>query len=101
MTFSSMDSLRRSYFLNTARKAGIAFLPMSISPNARKGTTITNIVAREPPIIYDMMIENTSISGHLTAVRMIIMNDICTLLTSVVMRVTSDEDENLSIFSKE
>ena len=35
------------------------------------------------------------------ATRMIIINDICTLKMSVVMRVTRLETENLSMFSKE
>ena len=41
-----------------------------------------------------------SISGARTAARMVIMKAICTLLMSVVMRVTSEAVENLSIFSK-
>ena len=45
--------------------------------------------------------EKTNISGQRTAVRMSIIYAICTLLTSVVMRVTSDAEENLSIFSNE
>ena len=47
-----------------------------------------------------MMIAKRNISGARTAMRMHTMNAICTLLTSVVMRVTSEADENLSIFSK-
>ena len=47
-----------------------------------------------------MMTAKRNISGARTAMRMHIMNAICTLLTSVVMRVTSEAEENLSIFSK-
>lgn len=35
------------------------------------------------------------------AILIIIMKAICTLVTSVVSLVTSDEEENLSIFAKE
>ena len=48
-----------------------------------------------------MMNEKMIIRGERIAVRIIIMNAICTLLTSVVIRVTSDADENLSMFSNE
>ena len=44
---------------------------------------------------------NTSISGARMAVRMIIIYAFCTLVTSVVMRVTRDEARNLSMFSNE
>ena len=46
-----------------------------------------------------MMTAKRNISGARTAMRMHIMKDICTLLISVVMRVTSEAEENLSIFS--
>ena len=100
-TFSSMDSFMRSYFLKTARNTGIAFLPIMIRPKASTGTITTKLVASAPPMIYAMTTEKMSISGERTAMRISIINDICTLLTSVVMRVTSEEEENLSIFSKE
>ena len=45
-----------------------------------------------------MTTEKISIRGLRIAVRISIIKDICTLTTSVVRRVTSDEDENLSIF---
>ena len=48
-----------------------------------------------------MTAEKTSISGARIAIRMIIMYAICTFVTSVVRRVTSDEDENLSMFWNE
>ena len=48
-----------------------------------------------------MMNEKISISGPRMATRMIIMKDICTLTTSVVMRVTRLDTENLSMFEKE
>jgi hypothetical protein len=48
-----------------------------------------------------IMMEKTNISGLLIAVLMIIIKPICTLATSVVILVTRDADENLSMFSKE
>ena len=71
------------------------------SPKPSTGTIITNDVASEPPIIYAIMMQNIIISGARIAVRIIIMYDIWTLVISVVMRVTSEVDENLSIFSNE
>ena len=96
-TFSSMDSFSLSYFLNTLRNAGSAYLPISSRPNTSTGTTTTKVIASLPPIRNAMMIENVSISGARTAMRISIMNAICTLLISVVRRVTSDEVENLSM----
>ena len=58
-------------------------------------------VAKAPPIMYAIMMEKISIRGARTAVRMIIIYAICTLLTSVVIRVTREAEENLSMFSKE
>ena len=48
-----------------------------------------------------MMKEKISISGPRVATRMIIIKDICTFMTSVVIRVTKLETENLSMFSNE
>jgi hypothetical protein len=48
-----------------------------------------------------MVTENMNISGERTAMRMSIMNANCTLFISVVIRVTSEAFENLSMFSKE
>ena len=50
---------------------------------------------------YAITVEKMSIKGERIAVRMIIIKDICTFAISVVIRVTRDEEENLSIFSKE
>ena len=72
-TSSSMDSFMRSYFLNTARKAGIANLPIMIRPKAMTGTTITKVTARVAFILNAMNIAKASIRGALTAVLMTIM----------------------------
>ncbi len=49
----------------------------------------------------DIVMAKTSIRGERTAVRMIIIKAICTLVTSVVRRVTREEVENLSMFENE
>ena len=100
-TFSSMDSLSRSYFLNTARNAGMAFFAIRKRPNTSTGITITKVSASLPPMINAIMTANRNISGERTAMRMSIMKVICTLLISVVMRVTSEAEEKRSIFSNE
>ena len=78
---------------------GSALRTIMIRPKARNGTTTTNISASFPPMIQAITMENRNISGPRTATRIIIIKAFCTLKTSVVMRVTSDEDENLSMFS--
>ena len=72
-----------------------------ISPMLRSGMVTRKIIARRPPMAKPMMKEKISISGPRMATRMIIINDICTFTTSVVIRVTRLETENLSMFSKE
>ena len=62
--------------------------------------TITKREASAPPMIYAMTMENIIIRGARMAVLIIIMYANCTFPTSVVILVTSDEVENLSIFSK-
>ena len=96
-----MDSLSLSYFLNTALNAGIAFFATRRSPQTRNGTTTTNVRASFPPMINAIIIEKMNISGLRTAVLIIIINDICTFDTSVVSLVTSEAEENLSMFSNE
>ena len=61
----------------------------------------TKEVARAPPIIYAITKENTSIRGALTAMRMSIIYAICTFVTSVVILVTREDVENLSMLEKE
>ena len=52
-------------------------------------------------MLKDTTSENASITGARMAMRMIIWKAICTLLTSVVSRVTMLAVENLSILAKE
>ena len=79
----------------------MVFHMMKKSRNASGGMTPTKIQARLPPMTNAMITEKIIIIGLLTATRMIIMNAICTLVMSVVIRVTSEGVENLSMFSKE
>ena len=62
-------------------------------PKARKGATIRNINAIFPPMTKAMTKANSSMSGQRIAVRMIIIYAFCTLVTSVVSRVTREEVE--------
>ena len=73
----------------------------SARPMPSSGMVTRKIMARRPPITKPITNEKTSISGPRMATRMIIMKDICTLTTSVVIRVTRLDTENLSMFSKE
>ena len=52
-------------------------------------------------MVNAMMTDTTSMMGLLTAMRMIIMNAFWMLNTSVVMRVTRLDAENLSMLAKE
>ena len=70
-------------------------------PTASTGMTTTKVKASFPAMTKAMVTAKISISGQRMAVRMIIMYAICTLDTSVVSRVTSEEEEKRSIFAKE
>jgi len=54
-----------------------------------------------PPMINAITIANIITRGARIAIRIIIINAIWALATSVVIRVTRDVEENLSMFSKE
>lgn len=79
----------------------MAFFIIRNSSSDSGGMTPRNIQPRLPPMTNVITSENISISGQRTAMRIIIIKENCTLFTSVVMRVTSDGVENLSIFSNE
>ena len=87
--------------IETARNAGIALRAIISRPNMSTGTTTTKVSASLPPMMKAITMQNMNINGQRIAMRIIIMNDIWTLLTSVVIRVTSEAEENLSIFSNE
>ena len=64
--------------------------------------SVSSLVTRmTTDVINVQMSFMISISGQRMATRMIIIKDICTLMTSVVIRVTRLETENLSMFSNE
>ena len=100
-TFSCTESFSASYLRNTRRKIGVAARITSASPMPSSGMVTRKIMARRPPIAKPIINEKISISGPRMATRMIIMKDICTFTTSVVIRVTRLDTENLSMFSKE
>ena len=100
-TFSCTESFSASYLRNTWRKIGVAARTTRIRPIVSRGIVTRKIIARRPPMTKPITKEKIIISGLRIATRMIIIKDICTLKTSVVMRVTRLETENLSMFSKE
>ena len=57
-------------------------------------------MATLPPMINAMVKAKINTSGERTAMRMSIIKACCTLLMSVVRRVTSEEVENSSMLAK-
>ena len=74
---------------------------MKNKPMPSIGITTTKISASLPPMMNDMTTAKMSIRGLRIATRMSIMYAFCTLLTSVVRRVTREEEEKWSMFSNE
>ena len=101
LMFSWMDSFIASYLLNTFAKMGSTFLKMTKSPTPSTGMIARNMSAIFQLMVNAMMTDTTSMMGLLTAMRMIIMNAFWMLNTSVVMRVTRLDAENLSMLAKE
>ena len=87
--------------MNTFLKIGIANLTIIIIENSSMGIVTKNIQGNCVSMKKLIIKENISISGARIAVRIIIINDICTFPTSVVRRVTSDDELNLSILANE
>ena len=100
-TFSCIDSFRASYFLNTFLNNGIAWLITIKRPNPSTGIVRRKTSARRPPMYKAITKEKMIIRGLRKARRISIMYASCTFVTSVVILVTRDEVENLSMFSKE
>ena len=96
-----MDWLRASYFLKTLVKTFIALLIMKKKPNATIGTRAANKNPIIPPPTKVITAEKININGALTTIRIIIWKPIWMLLISVVILVTKDEAENLSILVNE
>ena len=86
--------------MNTFLNIGIAFFVINIIPNAKTGIVTKNIAGKVGLIAKLIATEKISINGLRIAVRINIINDICTLVTSVVSLVTRDEELNLSIALK-
>ena len=63
---------------NPFLKTGITVLTIKYNPIPKKGIMIKNITAIDPPIIYAIVKEKIKLSGARTAVRIIIINAICT-----------------------
>ena len=82
-------------------KNGTAFEMIRTSPPTSRGSTITKIHARRGLMTKAATMEKMNIIGLRMAILMIIMKDICTLVTSVVSLVTRLEEENLSMLEKE
>ena len=61
----------------------------------------TKVNASFPPMIKAMIMANRNITGALTAVLIVIIYAFCTLVISVVVLVTRDEVENLSMLENE
>lgn len=72
--------------------------PITITRNT---TAIRNIALRRGLMIRHMAKLNTRFSGARTATRITIINAFCTLVISVVIRVTRPGTLNLSIFENE
>ena len=70
-------------------------------PTAKTGITTRKIMASWGLILKVSTQAQISMMGQRTATRMIIMNAICTLVTSVVRRVMIPPVENLSMLEKE
>ena len=74
---------------------------MLASTTTRKTTATTNTSDNGPPMPTAMNSANTRCTGARTHMRSIIWNAFCTLVTSVVIRVTRPAVENLSMLEKE
>ena len=65
-------------------------------PSASTGSVYRNTAEMRGLMVMAMVVEKISVIGARTAMRRIIWKAFCTLLTSVVRRVTSEEELNIS-----
>ena len=93
LTFSCTELFRTSYSSNTLTKCGWAFFAMKIKAPPRSGITIRNRSAISRLIIRVMIQERITMIGARARRRILIIYAICTLVMSVVIRVTSPEVE--------
>ena len=98
---SRTERFMLSYLWNTFSKMGCVFKMTNTSTAASTGTSARNTHEMVTLTVKDMTSEKMSMNGQRIATRMIIMYAICTLVTSVVWRVTRDEVEKRSIFANE
>ena len=91
--FSCTCAFIASYFLSIALKRGNARVPMKIKNAASTGMAKANTTASSAFRRTAIMVAAMSISGERTSVRMIIIKDCCTFVTSVVRRVIRDAVE--------
>lgn len=101
LMFSRTERFMLSYLWNTRSKMGCVLKMMTTRTEASTGTSARNIHEIVTFTENDMAREKMSISGQRIATRMIIMNAICTLVTSVVWRVTRLDVENRSMLWNE
>ena len=100
-TFSWTLAFRSSYFRNTwlkMRRVTTMMVPMTTT---RKPRAMRKVRLSSTLMIMHMTKLNTRVRGERTAMRMIIMKAICTLVMSVVIRVTRPGTLNLSMLEKE
>ena len=100
-TFSCTLSFNLSYFSKEARKYFIAFVATVTSATPRKRTATRYTLANLGLIKKLIAIAKTRLAGALMHIRRSIMYAICTLFTSVVIRVIKLEELNLSILANE
>ena len=101
LTFSCTTLFNLSYVLNTFSKIGWTVLAINISKPPSIGEAIKNINATLGFIVNDMTRAQIIVIGALTAPLIIIINAICTFVTSVVSLVTILDVLNLSILKNE
>ena len=100
-TFSCTELFKASYFLKIRRKIGKAMSTIAARMMASTGTIPRKMSAIWTLIRHAMTMEKMIMSGTRTAIRIIIPNAFCTFVTSVVMRVTSEEVEKRSMSANE
>ena len=100
-TFSCTELFRASYFLKMRRKIGKATSTMAARMMARTGTIPRKMRAIWTLMRNAMTMEKTIMRGTRTAMRIIMPKAFCTLVTSVVMRVTSEDVEKRSMSANE
>ena len=99
--FSCTDLLRSSYLTNTCEKSLTVFVMMKKRAHPRKTMATMKMMLIFQLMNTHMKMLKMRLSGALTDALRICWNAFCRLLTSVVMRVMSPDDENRSMLEKE